>query len=64
MIGDLVQQWNHEVEQMDLGIGLVVEVLNGGYARKSPSALVYWSKIDATSFHAEPALRKVKDEDR
>jgi hypothetical protein len=49
---------------MDLGVGIVIEVLNGGYARKNASALVYWSKIEATSFHAEPALRKMKNENR
>ncbi len=63
-IGDMVTQWPCDSEKMDLGVGVVIEVLNGGYARKNASALVYWSKIEATSFHAEPALRKVKNETR
>ena len=63
-VGDMVTQWPCESEQMDLGVGVVIEVLNGGYARKNASALVYWSKIEATSFHAEPALRKMKNENR
>lgn len=63
-IGDMVTQWPSESEQMDLGVGVVIEVLNGGYARKNASALVYWSTIEATSFHAGPALRKMNDETR
>ena len=55
-VGDMVTQWPQEVEEMDLGVGIVLEVLNGGYARKNASALVYWTKIEATSFHAEPSL--------
>ena len=63
-VGDMVTQWPCDSGQMDLGVGIIIEVLNGGYARKNASALVYWSKIEATSFHAEPALRKVKNETR
>ena len=59
-IGDAVTQWPQEAKNMDLGIGLVIEVLNGGYARKNASALIYWSKLEATSFHVTPSLRKVK----
>ena len=60
-VGDMVTQWPCDSDQMDLGVGVIIEVLNGGYARKNASALVYWSKIEATSFHAEPALMKMED---
>jgi len=59
-IGDLVTLEYPEVDQVDLGVGLVLEVLTGGYARKNPSALVYWSNLETTSFHTEPSLTEVK----
>ena len=63
-IGDLVTLEYCEVDQVDLGVGLVLEVLNSGYARKNASALVYWSKLETTSFHAEPTLTEVINETR
>ena len=59
-IGDMVQQWPDEKKDMDLGVGVILEVLNGGYARKNASVLVYWSSIDTTSFHVAPSMRKIQ----
>lgn len=41
----------------EYGVGIILEVLNRGYARKNASALVFWSSLNKTSFHAEPQLR-------
>ena len=51
-VGDIV---THHTRQ-HAGIGIVVEVLNQGYARKNASALVYWSDTRDTTYHVEPAL--------
>ena len=59
-IGDAVTQWPQEAKDMNLGVGLVIEVLNNGYARKNASALVYWSNLETTSFHLAPSLLKVE----
>ena len=45
------------------GVGMVLEVLNSGYARKHPSALVYWPKVEATAHHASPSLEIVSSLD-
>lgn len=57
-IGDIV---THHTSQQ-AGVGIVVEVLNQGYARKNASALVYWSGTQDTTYHAEPALIVMGDD--
>ena len=52
---------HYKHNNLELGVGIVLEVLNQGYARKNASALVFWSKLDKTSFHAEPALEVINE---
>ena len=51
-IGDLV---NH-ITVPEFGIGIVLEVLDAGIARKNTSALVLWSNVNKASYHTEFTL--------
>ncbi len=52
---------HYKQHKPDLGVGIILEILNRGYARKNASALVFWSKLDKTIFHAEPELEIINE---
>ena len=52
---------HYKRNEVDHGVGIILEVLNQGYARKNASALVFWSKLGKTSFHVEPALEVINE---
>ena len=56
--GDIVLLNNESAGSV--GVGIVLEVLNGGYARKNASALVYWSQLECARHHAVPDLKVLK----
>jgi len=56
-IGDIVLLDN--IDSQKVGLGIILEVLNGGYARKNASALVYWSQLECARHHVEPDLKIV-----
>ena len=56
--GDIVLLNNESAGSV--GVGIVLEVLNGGYARKYASALVYWSQLECARHHAAPDLVVLK----
>lgn len=52
--GDIVLLNNESADAV--GVGIVLEVLNAGYARKNASAVVYWSQLGYTRILAAPDL--------